>query len=201
MTLLTFPMKRTKDSFVTSPLVKIADAVFISTANNRRVVRNFFGTMEVTTDWDDEKKEKIVLSLDDLALCVPVFGCEQEFGAHVQGRFWTYIIALGAEDALGDIDPDPFCLRDELNGMGRADPQAEGAPDACFPVVDDLSTEFRGCRHRGMDRCLSAPDLCQEPCHGGGQVPCRERVGGRCAEELLQQFRDEGESGHVRSPR
>lgn len=42
MTLLTFPMKRTNDSFVTSPLVKIADAVFTPTANNRRVVRRFF---------------------------------------------------------------------------------------------------------------------------------------------------------------
>jgi hypothetical protein len=69
----------------------------------------------------------------------------------VQGIFRADIIALGAVDALGDVYPDLLRLLEELDGVGRADPQAEGAADACFPVVDNFSTEFRGCRHGWMD--------------------------------------------------
>ena len=70
------------------------------------------------------RKNNIVPLLDNLALCIPVLGCKQEIGTHVKGIHRADIIALGAEDTLGDIDPDPFCLLQELDGMGRADLQA-----------------------------------------------------------------------------
>ena len=37
----------------------------------------------------------------------------------MQGTLRADVIALGAEDALGDIDADTLCFREELDGMGR----------------------------------------------------------------------------------
>ena len=38
------------------------------------------------------------------------------------------VIALGAEDTLGDIDADTLCCREKFDGMGGADLQAERHP-------------------------------------------------------------------------
>ena len=55
------------------------------------------------------KREELLLLFHNLTVCKPVFRREQELRSHVQAILRADIIALGAEDALGDIDADTLC--------------------------------------------------------------------------------------------
>jgi len=134
--------------------------------------------------------------LNNLTLRVSVLACKQELRGHVQGILRADIIALGAEDALGDIDADTLCFREELDGMGRADLQAERTADARLPVIGDLPPEFRGHRYGGVDGCLAICDLGKELCDRGREVAGREGIGGGFFKELPEQFRHHGQADH-----
>jgi len=55
-------------------------------------------------------KKRVVLCLfNDLGLRIPVLAGKQKLLGHVQGALRADIIALGAENALGDIDTDTLC--------------------------------------------------------------------------------------------
>jgi len=72
----------------------------------------FFGDIERQTIRSAEKKYQKSESpclLNDLGLRVPVLAGKQKLRGHVQGTLWADIIALGAENALGDIDADTLC--------------------------------------------------------------------------------------------
>jgi len=114
----------------------------------------------------------------------------------VQAILRADIIALGAEDALGDIDADTLCCREKFDGMCWADLEAELAPDARLPVIGDLSPESGGHRYWGVDSRFSLCDLLQEFCHRGREVAGRKRVGSRFFEELPEQFRHHGKADH-----
>jgi len=106
------------------------------------------------------------------------------------------VIALGAEDALCNINADTLCCREKFDGMGGADLQAELASDARFPVIGNLSPESRGHRHGGVDGRLTLCNLLQEFCHRGREVAGWKRVGSRFFEELPEQFRHHGKADH-----
>ena len=55
------------------------------------------------------KRESFFGLLNDLGICIPVFAGKQKLRSHVQGTLRADIIALGAENALGDIDADTLC--------------------------------------------------------------------------------------------
>jgi len=76
------------------------------------------------------KREELLLLFHNLTVCKPVFRSEQELRSHVQAILRADVIALGAEDALGNIDADTLCCREKFDGMGGADLQAELASDA-----------------------------------------------------------------------
>jgi len=76
------------------------------------------------------KKESLPCLLNYLGLRIPVLAGEQKLRGHVQGTLRADIIALGAENALGDIDADTLCFRKKFDGMCRAHPKAERTSDA-----------------------------------------------------------------------
>jgi len=130
------------------------------------------------------KREEFLLLFHNLTVCKPVFRREQELRGHVQAILRADVIALGAEDALGDIDADTLCCREKFDGMGGADLQAELASDARLTIIGDLSPESRGYWHRRVDGRLTLCDIVQEFCHRGREVAGRKNVGGRFFEEL-----------------
>lgn len=130
------------------------------------------------------KREEFLLLFNNLTVCKPVFRREQELRGHVQAILRADVIALRAEDALGDIDADTLCCREKFDGMGGADLQAELASDARLPVIGDLSPESRGHRHGGVDGRLTLCDTVQEFCHRGREVAGRKSISGRFFEEL-----------------
>lgn len=92
-------------------------------------------------------------SLDNLALGKPILSCKQELTGHVERVFRADFITLAAEDALGHPNPYPLGVRQELDRVGRADPDTHLAPDAGIPIVHDLPPElWRGLDRRGDGR-------------------------------------------------
>jgi hypothetical protein len=55
------------------------------------------------------KKSYLPILLNNLTFREPVLACQQELRGHVQGTLRADIIALGAEDTLGDINTDTLC--------------------------------------------------------------------------------------------
>jgi len=60
----------------------------------------------------------------------------------MQAVLWADIITLAAEYALGHPYPDSFCLRNELNGIGRTNPDTHLTPDTCVPVIHNFPPVF-----------------------------------------------------------
>jgi hypothetical protein len=140
---------------------------------------------ELIPQTKNAKREGFLLLFHNLALREPVLACQQELRSHVQAILRADVIALGAEDALGDKDADTLCCRKEFDGMSGADLQAELASDARLTVIGDLSPESRGHRHGGGDGRLTLSNTVQEFCHRGREVASRKSVRGRFFEELL----------------
>jgi hypothetical protein len=130
------------------------------------------------------KREGFLLLFHNLDLREPVFRRKQELRGHVQAILRADVIALGAEDALGDIDTDSLCCREKFDGMGGADLQAELASDTQLPVIGDLSPESWGYWHGGADGRLTLCDTVQEFCHRGREVAGWKCVSSWFFEEL-----------------
>lgn len=88
------------------------------------------------------KKRMDCYSLDNKVVGVPVFIGEEEHLAHGKAVLRADVCTLRTEDTLAYPHPDALCVRDELYCMGRADFCAEAAPDACVPLVGDLTPEM-----------------------------------------------------------
>ena len=75
--------------------------------------------------------------------------------------------ALGALDALGDVDADFFVVGG-LDGVGGAYADAEVAADAGFAVVGHFAAEFFGGGDGGVEGGLSLLDVLEDSGDGGG---------------------------------
>ncbi len=73
----------------------------------------------------------------------------------MQAVFRTDIIALAAEDTLGDPDSYPFCIRYKFDCIGWTDPDTHFTSDARVPIIGDLAPIPGGRLNGRMNRCLS----------------------------------------------
>jgi len=91
---------------------KISHILYISFSIKKFMidcVRITYNFDVMNTKSSSKKKSWISISLNNLAVCKPVLARKQELRGHVQAILRADIIALGAEDALGDIDANTFC--------------------------------------------------------------------------------------------
>lgn len=104
-------------------------------------------------------KEWIGLLLDNKVVGVPVFIGEKEHLAHGKAVLRADACTLRTEDTLAYPDTDALYVRNELYCMSRADFCTQPAPDACVPLVGDLTAEIWRGRNRRYQLCPPGPHI------------------------------------------
>ena len=141
---------------------------------------------------------RLNLSFDDEGAVVAVVGGVEELAGEGEALLGANLGALSALDALRDVKTHFLDGRDGLDGVSRADLDAQVAADAGFPIIGHFAAQpFRG-GHGGIEFGLALVHLVQQSRNGRRQLGGGEGVGVGFAEKLSEDFVDHGE-GHVGS--